>query len=164
MPFSLWRTTSMPAGRWSGINVGMPTPRLTYWPSRNSRATRAASCPRVSAISPSLWWSYGPNLDALALRANGGVHDPGHKDPRRVYLVRVDLSRLHQMLDLGDRQPAGRGAERIEIAGAAPVNEVAVPIPHVRVDQTHIGVDRPLENVRHAVEFPYLLGRGRHGY
>jgi hypothetical protein len=40
MPFSDWRITSIPAGMWFAISVGMPIPRLTVNPSRSSRTAR----------------------------------------------------------------------------------------------------------------------------
>ena len=42
IPFSLCRVTLMPDGMWLATSVGMPMPRFTYQPSRNSRAIRFA--------------------------------------------------------------------------------------------------------------------------
>src|SRR5690349_153507 len=58
MPFSDSSTTSTPGGRWFGISVGTPMPRLTYSPSRSSAAARAA-------ISSRLHMAHRPELHAL---------------------------------------------------------------------------------------------------
>ena len=43
-------------------------------------------------------------------------------------LVRVDLAGLDQLLDLGDRDPAGHGAQRVEVARRLVEHQVAVPV------------------------------------
>ncbi len=50
IPFSDWSVTCTPAGRWFGMSVGRPMPRLTYSPSVSSAAARTAICSRVQAI------------------------------------------------------------------------------------------------------------------
>ena len=42
-PFSDCRTMSVPAGTKFATSVGIPIPRLTYIPSRSSRAARFAT-------------------------------------------------------------------------------------------------------------------------
>src|SRR4051794_2603096 len=129
MPFSDCSTISTSAGTWFGTRVGNPMPRLTYCPSVSSRAARAAISSRVSGISGSLGARpHGAAFDPLVGRLLGGQRDhPLHVHPGQVDLVRVELARLHQPLDLGDGDPPGHRAERVEVAGTAPEHQVAVP-------------------------------------
>ena len=48
--------------------------------------------------------------------------------PGRWTCVGVELARLDELLDLGDRDPAGHGAQRVEVAGGLVEDEVAVPV------------------------------------
>src|SRR4051794_21340798 len=106
------------------MSVGMPMPRLTYWPSSSSSATRAASCSLVSAMSARL--PYGAAFDPLLGVADGD--DPLHEPTGRVDLVGLELARLDEVLDLGDGDPSGGGTERVEVARGHPVHEIAVPV------------------------------------
>src|SRR5688572_10194152 len=119
--------------------VGMPMPRFTYWPSSSSIATRAASCSLVSAMS---CLPYGAAFDPLL----GAVHgdDALHEHPGCVHECRVQLAGLDQLLDLGDRDAAGGGAEGVEVARGHPVDEVAVPVALPGADQREVRDDRLL--------------------
>src|SRR5512132_4266941 len=102
-------------------------PRLTYWPSSSSWAARAAICSRVSAISGLCPRTGGPPLDAL-LDVRPHVDHPLHVDARGVHVLGRDVADLDEVLDLGDGHPTGGGAQRVEVAGALPVDEVARPV------------------------------------
>jgi hypothetical protein len=66
-------------------------------------------------------------LDPLLVAA--AFEDALDEDPRRVDLVGVELADLDQLLDLGDRDPAGHRGERVEVAGGLAVDEVAQRSP-----------------------------------
>src|SRR3954453_22091038 len=140
-------------------------PRFTYEPSSSSAAARAAICSRVSGIS-------GLQLLALRLvglaRLDGALLDPlldvlanGNDtldvDTGQVDLVRVQLTRLDQLLHLRDRDPAGHRGERVEVPRAAVEDQVAVDVALERVHQAEVGDDRLLQHVRRAVDLPRLL-------
>src|ERR671911_893466 len=120
-------------------------PRLTYWPSRSSWAARAAICSRVSAISVARPLgagsrAHGAPLDAL-LDVRADVDDALHEHARRVHLLGFDLADVDQVLDLGDGDPPGGGAQRVEVARALPVDEVPGAVPLPGVDQGEVGDD-----------------------
>src|SRR5580692_3601997 len=98
-------------------------PRLTYCPSRNSSATRRASCSRVSATlrSPP---TRRHALDAFAAVAHRD--DALHEDARRVHVARIEFAQLDELLDLRDRYSSGRRAQRIEVARRLVVHQVTV--------------------------------------
>src|SRR5262249_1741997 len=118
-------------------------PRLTYWPSCSSAAHRAASWNRVSAMSGLLPRAHGALLHLLALGAD--LDDPLHEHARGVYVLGVDLARLDELFDLGDRDPAGHRAQRVEVARGLVVDEVAVPITHRGPHQREVAHDAELE-------------------
>src|SRR6478735_2643682 len=128
-------------------------PRLTYEPSVSSRATRAASCSRVSAtVSRPLRWCGRSSLDAL-LGAGVGLVDDDHpldEHARSVDAVRVEVAGLDELLDAGDRQPARGGDERVEVACALVEYEVAQAVALPGMDEGDVGDDRLLQDVRAA--------------
>src|ERR1700756_2038868 len=126
-------------------------PRLTYCPSTSSFATRAASCSLLSTVAP----LHGPPLDAL-LDARG-VHDALHEDARCVHEHRVEVARLDELLDRGDRDPAGGRAQRVEVLRRLLVDEVAVPVAVLRVHEPEVAHDRLLEHVVATVEGAHFL-------
>src|SRR5579872_7468805 len=90
-------------------------PRLTYCPSRSSRASRVASCVRVSAMSlRSCARARGNAFDPFAFGAD--LDDALYEDARQLHVFRNDLPRFHQPLDLGYRNPPGHRTQRIEVA------------------------------------------------
>src|SRR5690625_4592713 len=111
-------------------------PRLTYCPSRSSAAVRAASSSRVRAISTVLLpcrrylpvWSLAHRLPLDSFDRVGAVHHPMHMDSRSMHLRGVDVAGFDQVLDLGDGDPPGRRALRVEVGRGLPVDQVAVPI------------------------------------
>src|SRR5262245_59326193 len=160
MPFSLCSTTVTPVGRKLGTNVGRPMPRLTYCPSASSAAALAAICSRVSPIAASAFLpgSHGAPLDPL-LDLGAHRHDTLHEDAGQVDLVRAQLARLHQVLDLGDGHPSGHRAQRVEVARRLVEDQVAVPVADERVHHTEVAADGLLKHVGAVAELPGVLGR-----
>jgi hypothetical protein len=91
------------------------------------------------------------------------VHDALHEDTGRVHQHRVQRPRLDELLHRRDGDPAGRGAERVEVLRALLVDEVAVPVAVPRVHQREVGGDRLLEHVVAVAEAPDLLRLGGEG-
>src|SRR3989304_4861922 len=116
-PFSAWKMTPFSGGVNSATRFGMPMPRLTNSPPLNSAATRMAMSSRgrrsfVSSIAIT------PHEDQAV-----GV-DAGRRD-----LVRAELARLDDLLDLGDGD-GGRGRHgRVEVARRVAVDEGGPPGP-----------------------------------
>ena len=54
-------------------------------------------------------------------------------------VVGIELARLDQLLDLGDRDAAGGGHHRIEVARGLAVDEVAVGVALPRLDEREVG-------------------------
>lgn len=79
-----------------------------------------------------------------------------------MYGGRVDLTRLDQVLDLGDRDPACGCALRVEVGRGVAVHQVAVPVPLPGMHQCEVGPDPPLEDIGDTIELPSLLGRRHH--
>ena len=73
---------------------------------------------------------------------------PLHEDARGVDLVGVELAGLDQLLDLGNRDPPGSGAQRVEVARGLAIDEIAVPVALPGVDEREVGDDATLEDVR----------------
>src|SRR6188768_3229814 len=105
-------------------------PRLMYAPSSSSLAARAAICSRVHAMSVrSFARADSPFLDPLVgglLRRQG--YDALDVDTWQVDVVRRQVAGFDELLDLGDRHPAGHRTERVEIAGGVAEDQVAVPV------------------------------------
>src|SRR5688572_2247185 len=114
MPFSDWRMMFIPGGMKLATSVGMPIPRLTYIPSRSSRAVRAAICSRVSGGMSGAPLADGALFDRLL--EGRALDDPLHVDAGGVDLVRVQRPRLDQLFDLGDRDAPGRRHHGVEVA------------------------------------------------
>src|SRR5689334_22039475 len=152
MPFSLCRTSSTSSRTWLGINVGSPIPRLTYMPSTNSSAARAAISSRFHGIDAGTSSSRctGPCthfLDAFVPCLLGSERDDAlDENARRVHTVGVDLAGLHQVFDFGDGDPAAHRRQRVEVSRRAAKHQVAVAISLPRTDQTEIGDDRFFED------------------
>ena len=67
---------------------------------------------------------------------------------------------LDQLLDLGNRDLAGRRHVRIEVARRHPVDEVAGLVALPGLDQSHVGFQRPLQDVLLPVELRDRLALG----
>src|SRR5581483_8624374 len=122
------------------MSVGRPIPRLTYWPSRSSCATRAASCVRVIGnLLSSVPFARRHALDAFSARPD--LHDALHEDPREMHLLGIDAARLDEIFDLGDRDAAGHPAERVEVARRLVEDQVAVAVAEARAHEGEVGDD-----------------------
>src|SRR5688572_26815952 len=130
MPFSACSVTVESGGRWSGMSVGRPMPRLTYSPSRSSSAARAAIWSRVQAMSARLLADAGGAL--LDVLAGGLVRGEGddalHENAGQVHVVGVDLADLDHAFRLDDGEPAGHRGGRVEVAGGGVEDAVARPV------------------------------------
>src|SRR5688572_29607977 len=71
-------------------------------------------------------------LDALLVM--GIMHDALHEDAGGVDLVGLDLAGLNQVLDLCDRDLAGRRHDGIEVARSLAIDEVAFAVALPGVD------------------------------
>src|SRR5947208_59148 len=118
-------------------------PRFTYEPSVSSLAARAAISSRVHAISGTFLLTHGALLDPLVGRLlRGEYDDPLHVDTRGVHVVGVELTGLHEVLDLGDADPPAHRRQRVEVARGVAIDEVAVPVALPGADQPEVGDDR----------------------
>ncbi len=72
-------------------------------------------------------------------------------------MVGIDLARLHQVLDLGDRDLAGGRHHRIEVARGLAIDEVAFGIALPGVHDRQVGDDAALHDVALAVELALFL-------
>ena len=122
-------------------------PRLTYCrrAARARRGRRAAF--RVSGTSPS-----SVALAVVRARCACRRRRPRRRAARRCRagaLVGIELAGLDQLLDLGDRDPPGHRAERVEVARRRVEDEVAVRSPaatherEVRDDASSSTYSRP---------------------
>src|ERR1700676_1814218 len=142
------------------MSVGKPMPRLTYWPSLSSCATRAASCVRVSAMSaPSVALARGDALDAFAGAAD--LHDALHEDAGQMHLLGIDRAWLDELLDLRDRDLARHRAERVEVARRLVKDQVAVAVADARAHEREVGDDAALQRVVPPPERAHVLFRRR---
>ena len=71
--------------------------------------------------------------------------------------IRIDVARLDQFLDLGDRDPASSGHHRVEVLRGAVVDKVSETVALPRLDEGEISVKRLLEDVPATVDHPSLL-------
>src|SRR5690606_1116433 len=78
-----------------------------------------------------------------AIDVDAGRHD----------VIGIDLSRLDQMLNLGDSDLAGSGDHRIEVPRGLPIDEIALGIALPRVHDRQVGDDAAFHDVSLAVEF-----------
>src|SRR6516165_2120347 len=139
----------------------MPIPRLTYSPSLSSAATRAANCVLVSGMSRPLRRLVRTGREAFdLLAAVADLDHPLHEHTRRVDLLGIQFARLDEGFDLGNRDPTGRGRERVEVAGRRVVHEVSVPVAPRGTYQRKVGDDAALEDVELPVEVPHFLRWG----
>src|SRR5579875_559476 len=177
MPFSAWKMTCRSAGTKLATSVGRPMPRLTVIPSSSSCAIRIAISSRVSpcgrlvmARSTYFWRSsvvvvlfptreWDTRSVVLAEPANLVAladDDAVDVDARRHDALRIELADLDQVVDLGDHDPRRGRHRHVEVAARAVVDEVAQPVAARGLDQRVVGVQRPLEQVGHAVDLARL--------
>src|ERR1700677_4868169 len=124
-------------------------PRLTYAPSRSSRATRAASWLRGSATLFSLALTgTRADRDALdALAAAADFDDALHEDAGQVNRFGIDLTRFDELLDFRDCDLPGHRAQRVEVAGGFVKDQVAVPIADAGAHEREVAHDALFEHV-----------------
>ena len=77
-------------------------------------------------------------------------------------MVAVDLARLDQTLDFGDRQTGRCGHHRIEIARRFPIDEVAFSVAFPSVNQGDVGDEASLHHIGLVVEVADFLALGDH--
>ena len=78
-------------------------------------------------------------------------------------IVLVELARDDQLLDLGEGDLAGRRHHRIEVPGRAPIDEVALVIAQVGLDDGKIRLQAALHHIELAVEFADFLALRHQG-
>src|SRR5207245_17473 len=64
-----------------------------------------------------------------------GLDHAVHVDARGHHALGVDLARRDHLVDLGERHAAARREHGVKVAGAAPVDEVPVPVGTVRAHE-----------------------------
>src|SRR3982751_3673045 len=151
-PFSLWRTTSRPAGRWFATIVGKPMPRLTTAPSGMSRATRAAISARLHFGSLIARSSRLLPKAAGAGRDAADAHDPAHEDSRRDDALGVEAAERHDLVHGRDRRLRRHRHHRAEVARRHAVREIAPAVAALGLDECIVGLQRRLEHIHAAVD------------
>ena len=167
MPFSACRVTVEAAGRWPGIIVGRPIPRLTYSPGFSSSAARAAISSRVQLMPSAASRGRVVRFSMSFSGAWAGVSSTTRwtKTPGRWTSSGSMLADLDDLLGLDDRQSPGHRGAGVEVAGRGVEDAVAGTVHLGGPDEGDVGDDRLLEHHLDAVEGAYLLGRRgqRHG-
>jgi hypothetical protein len=77
-----------------------------------------------------------------------------------VDVVGVELADLDQLLDLDDRDLAGLGAQRVEVARGLAEHQVAPAVAAPRLDDREVAADRVLQHAAPAVDLAGLLAIG----
>src|SRR6516225_291764 len=126
-PFSDWKKMCMPGGTKFATSVGMPIPRLTSMPSRNSSAIRRAI---------SVWASM------LALRDQ--IVD---ERCRRHHVIRRNHAHRDDMLGVHDHGVGGHRDDRIEIARGERVGEIAEVIRKKCLEEREVGPQWGLQQI-----------------
>src|SRR5262245_49805470 len=93
--------------------------------------------------------AHGALLDALLVLA---LDDAVDEDAGRVDAVGVERAQGHDLLDLGDADPAAGGGVGVEVAGGLAVDEVPLLVALPGLDDGEVGDDAALEDVGGAVE------------
>ena len=73
------------------------------------------------------------------------------------------FAHLHQVLDLGDADPAGSRAQGVEVAGGLAVDQVAQAVALPGVDDGKVGGEAPLHHVLPSVERAHLFAFRQQG-
>jgi hypothetical protein len=94
------------------------------------------------------------------------LDDPVHIDSGQVNVVRIDLARFDQFVDLRDGDAPGHGGDRVEVSGGFLEHEVAVAVAARSAHQRVVRDDGLLEHVfllaTEGGERTRLLRRGLH--
>src|SRR5688572_1681691 len=127
-------------------SVGSPMPRFTVMPSLSSRATRRAIS---SLVKPA----------DIMTRC---LDDALYKNPRRHDTLRVELTRLDNLLHLGDRYLRGSRHRLVEIAPRLPVRQIPQPVGLVAADEGEISCQCALHQIPPALELARFLSLRHH--
>src|SRR5690348_491396 len=120
-PFSDWKNTLTSAGIWFATSVGMPMPRLTSIPGRNSRAMRFAIMVCASIVVSRV-------CDEII-----------NYRRRRYHVVGRDETDRHYVLGGRNRGLAGHRDHRIEISARQRIRNVAEIVGQEARDQREVG-------------------------
>src|SRR5271156_6593292 len=94
-------------------------------------------------------------LDELLVRAP--VDDALHEDAGRMDLIRIELARLDQNLDLRHGDAPGGRHVGIEVAGGLSIDEIALGIALPSLDERDVGHETRLEHISLAVHHTRFL-------
>src|SRR5215213_2654124 len=98
-----------------------------------------AYCPLPSAV-PAL---PAPDRPLLAPFFVGRtLENVSDKNPRSDDVIRIDLARVHELLDFCNRHLGSGGHHRVEVARGAPVDQVAHAVALPGVDEGKISAER----------------------
>src|SRR5688500_12988475 len=139
MPFSDWKKMSASFGTKAATKVGRPMPRLTRSPSFSSRATRLA----IRVFS-----SMAPLLRDQMIDEHRGCHDG----------IGRDYADRHDILGLGQDNTGGHGHQGIEVSRRQRIGQVADVVGLLGVEESEVGLERPLEKERAPIDLESLLG------
>src|SRR6478672_10121804 len=153
-PFSLWRVTRTPSGRWLATSVGIPMPRFTYWPSSSSLAAMAAISSRVHMISYLRADPYGPLFDVF--NRVDDAHHSLHEDPWCDDVLGVQVTVYH-FFGFSDGHSAGRRDEGVEVACRHSVAEVTFAVCPVGTHQGDVCHNAAFQDATLAIEFGFGL-------
>src|SRR6478609_8741635 len=153
-PFSLWRVTRTPSGKWLATSVGIPMPRFTYWPSSSSLAAMAAISSRVHMISYLRADPYGPLFDVFG-RVDDAHHSL-HEDPWCDDVLGVQVT-IDYFFGFSDGRSAGSCDEGVEVAGSHSVAQVAFAVCPVGANQGDVCHDAAFQDATLAIEFCFRL-------
>src|SRR6476469_2664448 len=101
-------------------------PRLTYEPAGMSRAIAEAS-----NRDPGVRGRRARQAPDVGLSSSAHLEDPVDENARCDHVLRIDLTDVDNLRDLGDRQLGGSGHDRTEIAGGLAVQQVSRTITDV---------------------------------
>src|SRR4051812_7468958 len=113
----------MPSGTKFATRVGRPMPRFTAMPSRSSLATRMAIS---SLVKPA----------GVMLRS---LHDAVDVNAGRDHQLRVQITRIHKLLDFSDGHACCRRHHLVEVARRLAVDQVAVAVSAKRLNEGVVG-------------------------
>src|SRR4051812_3627772 len=138
-PFSDWKKTCMPAGRWFATAVGIPMPRLTSMPGLSSRAILRAM------------------MSCGAMRASRIGDEVIDQRRRRPDVIRGDQPDRNDIFGARDHGAGRERDNRIEVARRERIAQVAEIVREERLYEGEVGTQRELEQIALAVQVDPLL-------
>src|SRR5689334_15009107 len=93
----------------------------------------------------------------------GAEHNALHVNAGHMDAVWIELSRLYNLLHLGNCDARRRGHYGIKVAGGLAENQVAPSVRLPGFDQGEIGFQSALHHIHAAIEFAHLLAFRNHG-